>query len=198
MDNKGAELIDEYEIVKGLIGVLIVRDRITGLYLYNVVEPVLSDSAGKVLARARELLRMSSSLPGDNSVESYLKSVVDEAMSRLRVRLSDDELRNVMYYLMRDTVGYGKIDPLVRDDYIEDVNINGPNKPVYVWHSRYEHLRTNIVLSNDELNSLVVKISQRVGKNVSSAYPILEGLLPEGLRVELGLRDVSPHGHSDH
>ncbi len=55
-------------------------------------------------------------------------------------------------------------------------------------------MRANITLSNEELNSLVVKISQRIGKNVSSAYPILEGLLPEGLRVELGLRDVSPYG----
>lgn len=188
------ELIDEYEIVKGLIGVLIVRDRITGLYVYNVVEPTLSENAGKVLARARELLRVSSSLPGGNNIEGYLKSLVDETMSRLRIRLDDNELRSVMYYLVRDTVGYGRIDPLVRDDHIEDVNINGPNKPVYVWHGRYEHLRTNIALSNDELNSLVVKISQRVGKNISSAYPILEGLLPEGLRIELGLRDISPYG----
>lgn len=188
-------MVDEYEVVKGLIGAFIVRDKATGLYLYNVVEPMLSDNASRVLARTRELLRVSSALPeGSNSVEGYLKSLVDETMGRLRIKLSDEELRGVMYYLMRDTVGYGRIDPLIRDDYIEDVNINGPNKPVYVWHSKYEHLRANITLSNEELNSLVVKISQRIGKNVSSAYPILEGLLPEGLRVELGLRDVSPYG----
>lgn len=188
------ELIDEYEIVKGLIGVLIIRDKNTGLYLYNIVEPVLSNNAAKVLARARELLRVGSALPNNDDLDHYFKSLVNEVMGRLRIKLNDDELRSVMYYLMRDTVGYGKVDPLIKDDYIEDININGPNKPVYVWHSRYEHLRTNITLSSDELSSLVVKISQRVGKNVSSAYPILEGLLPEGLRVELGLRDVSPHG----
>ncbi len=188
------ELIDEYEVIKGLVGVVIVRDRKTGLYLYNVIEPILSDNAGKVLTKSREVLRMSNKLPEGNDVEGYLRSLINEVMSRLRIRLSDDELKGVMYYLLRDTVGYGKIDPLIRDDYIEDVNVNGPNKPVYVWHSRYEHLRTNIILSHDELGSLIVKISQRIGKNVSSAYPILEGLLPEGLRVELGLRDVSPYG----
>ncbi len=159
-----------------------------------MVEPILSDNAGKVLAKSRELLRMSGALPGNDQLNEYLRSLVNDAMNKLRIKLSDDELRSVMYYLMRDTAGYGKVDPLIRDDYIEDININGPNRPVYVWHSRYEHLRTNITLSNDELSSLVVKISQRVGKNVSSAYPILEGLLPEGLRVELGLRDVSPYG----
>ena len=187
-------MIDEYEVIKGLVGVVIVRDRKTGLYLYNVVEPMLSDNAGKVLAESRGMLKVSGKLPEGNDVEGYLKSLVNEVMSRLRVKLSDDEFRGVMYYLLRDTVGYGKIDPLIRDDYIEDVNVNGPNKPVYVWHSRYEHLRTNVILSHDELSSLIVKVSQRVGKNVSSAYPILEGLLPEGLRVELGLRDVAPHG----
>jgi len=191
---KDIELIDEYEIIKGLVNVVIVRDRTTGLYLYNVIEPTLSDNASKVLMKSRELLRMSDKLPEGNNVEVYLRALINETMSKLRIKLGDDEIRNVMYYLVRDTAGYGKIDPLIRDDYTEDVNINGPNKPVYVWHSRYEHLRTNITLSNDELNSLVVKISQRVGKNVSSAYPILEGLLPEGLRVELGLKDISPYG----
>ncbi len=159
-----------------------------------MIEPTLSDNASKVLAKARELLKMSSALPRDGEIDEYLRSLVNDAMSRLRIKLSNDELRSIMYYLVRDTAGYGKVDPLIKDDYIEDININGPNRPVYVWHSRYEHLRTNITLSNDELSSLVVKISQRVGKNVSSAYPILEGLLPEGLRVELGLRDVSPYG----
>ena len=194
MTEKDIELIDEYEIIKGLVNVVIVRDRTTGLYLYNVIEPTLSDNASKVLMKSRELLRMSDKLPEGNNVEVYLRALINETMSKLRIKLGDDEIRNVMYYLVRDTAGYGKIDPLIRDDYTEDVNINGPNKPVYVWHSRYEHLRTNITLSNDELNSLVVKISQRVGKNVSSAYPILEGLLPEGLRVELGLKDISPYG----
>mgnify|MGYP001626335870 FL=1 len=194
MTEKDIELIDEYEIIKGLVNVVIVRDRTTGLYLYNVIEPTLSDNASKVLMKSRELLRMSDTLPEGNNVEVYLRALINETMSKLRIKLGDDEIRNVMYYLVRDTAGYGKIDPLIRDDYTEDVNVNGPNKPVYVWHSRYEHLRTNITLSNDELNSLVVKISQRVGKNVSSAYPILEGLLPGGLRVELGLKDISPYG----
>ncbi|WP_243671590.1 type II/IV secretion system ATPase subunit [Vulcanisaeta sp. JCM 16161] len=144
--------------------------------------------------RTRELIKTGSALPESGDIEEHLRSLVNEAMSKLRIRLSDDELRSVMYYLVRDTVGYGKIDPLIRDEYIEDVNVNGPNKPVYVWHSRYEHLRTNITLGSEELGSLIVKVSQRVGKNVSSAYPILEGLLPEGLRVELSLRDVAPHG----
>ncbi len=109
-------MVDEYEVVKGLIGAFIVRDKATGLYLYNVVEPMLSDNASRVLARTRELLRVSSALPeGSNSVEGYLKSLVDETMGRLRIKLSDEELRGgVMYYLMRDTVGYGRIDPLIR------------------------------------------------------------------------------------
>ncbi|WP_243679899.1 hypothetical protein [Vulcanisaeta souniana] len=116
MIKESVELVDEYEVVKGLIGAFIVRDKATGLYLYNVVEPMLSDNASRVLARTRELLRVSSALPeGSNSVEGYLKSLVDETMGRLRIKLSDEELRGgVMYYLMRDTVGYGRIDPLIR------------------------------------------------------------------------------------
>jgi flagellar protein FlaI len=67
---------------------------------------------------------------------------------------------------------------------------------VYIWHSRWESLKTGVVPSPDDLDSYVQRFSARVGKSVSYADPILEGTHPEGFRVELAAPPISPRGPS--
>ncbi len=47
----------------------------------------------------------------------------------------------MMYSLRRDLLGYGVLNLLVRDPYIEDIHVDGPGY-VYIWHSRWESLKT--------------------------------------------------------
>ncbi len=98
-----------------------------------------------------------------------------------------------MYSMRRDHLGYGVLDPLVRDPYIEDIHVDGPG-PVYIRHSRWESLKTDVVLSLDDLDGYVQRFSALVGKSVPYADPILEGMLPEGFRVELAAPPFSPRG----
>jgi len=186
--------LDQYEVVPGFVSVTIRRGPL-GISEYIVKEPQLTQEEETVLSKIRELIVTSQETTLETSeLEKALKVKVLSFMDKLKVKMSGESIQRILYYIMRDSLGYGKVDPLLKDSYIEDVHINGPGKPVYVWHSRYEHLRTNIVLTEEELDRLIIRISQRVRKNVNSANPILEGLLPEGLRVELGLREVSPMG----
>ncbi len=99
----------------------------------------------------------------------------------------------MMYSLRRDLLGYGVLDHLVRDPYIDDIHVDGPG-PVYIRHSRWESLKTYVVLSLDDLDGYVQRFSALVGKSVSYADPILEGMLPEGFRVELAAPPISPRG----
>jgi len=91
-----------------------------------------------------------------------------------------------MYYLVRDFLGYGKIDPLMKDHLIEDISADGVNIPLYVWHREHESLPTNIIFSDvDELNSFVVRLAYLAGKNISLAVPILDASLPDGSRIQI-------------
>ena len=51
-------------------------------------------------------------------------------------------LRKIIYYLEKDLIGYGKIDGLISDPFIEDISCLGINKPVYIYHRKYAK-RTN-------------------------------------------------------
>ncbi len=199
-------LKDVYPIVEGYVYAVIYKDETTGLMVYYVVEPPLTDEDRKILSllsdRLRdEILREKKLIeevvkPYPLIPERLVEDYVRKALRELKLKLPDHVLRKYMYYIVRDVVGFGKIDPLLRDPYIEDININGPGRPVYIWHALYEHMRTNIVYdTSEEIYQLIVKISQFVGRNVSSANPILEGLLGAHARVEAVLSDVAPLGH---
>ncbi|MEI6797352.1 MAG: type II/IV secretion system ATPase subunit, partial [Methanomassiliicoccales archaeon] len=57
--------------------------------------------------------------------------------------------------------------------------------PLYVYHRKYESMKSNIVFNDEDLlNSFVVTLSQRSAKQISVASPILDGTMQEGHRVQ--------------
>ncbi len=102
----------------------------------------------------------------------------------------------IEYYIMRDTIEYDVITPLMKDPYIEDISCDGVGKPIYVWHQKYESMPTNIKFDKEEdLDNLVVKLAHKAGKHVSVAFPIIDAILPEGHRLAATYkREVSKHG----
>jgi len=102
----------------------------------------------------------------------------------------------ILYHAERDLVGYGRIDPLMRDPNIEDISCDGVGKPVYVWHRKYENLETNLLFTEDEeVDDAVVKLVHMSGKHVSSAFPIVDASLPGKHRLAVCYRrEVTPFG----
>ena len=112
--------------------------------------------------------------------------------------ISEAEIPYIAYYVVRDLTGYGPIDPLVRDQHVEDITCNGVELPVYVFHREFEWLETNVVFPNpDSLEKIIRILAVRSGQEPSVANPIVEGVLrPEGYRVHIVLDTVSRRGHS--
>ena len=104
----------------------------------------------------------------------------------------------IEYYLKRDLIGFGAIDIIMNDPLIEDLSVNGLNLPVYVWHRKYESIPTNFSFTNENaLDNLIVKLTHLSGKHISSAFPILDAMLPGKDRLAATFRrEVSPKGGS--
>jgi len=84
----------------------------------------------------------------------------------------------------------------MRDPNIEDISCDGVEKPVYIWHRRYENLETNLVFHDDqEVDDAVVKLVHMAGKHVSSAFPIVDASLPGKHRLAVCYRrEITPFG----
>jgi len=103
-----------------------------------------------------------------------------------------------MYYLEKDLIGYGKIDGLICDPYIEDISCLGLNKPVYIYHRKYADAKTNIVFTDEEeLDDFVTRVVHRQGKHVSLAHPIVDLTLPGKHRLAVSFgKETTPAGTS--
>src|SRR5487761_456278 len=102
----------------------------------------------------------------------------------------------ILYYAERDMVGFGPIDPLMRDPSIEDISADGAKKPLFVFHRKYESLTTNLAFQDPErLDDLIVRLVHMSGKHVSTAFPIVDATLPGRHRLAATFRkEVSPMG----
>lgn len=104
------------------------------------------------------------------------------------VTFSGSSKEKIFYYLIRDFVGYGRIDVLMKDEEIEDISCDGSTVPIFIYHRKYQSIETNINFDNpEELDSFVVRLAQLCGKQISIYAPIVDGKLPDGSRLQATL-----------
>jgi flagellar protein FlaI len=130
------------------------------------------------------------------SIVNYLKEKIDTIIEELGLVVSEESYIKIIYYMMRDFAGFNEIEPLMHDPYIEDIGCNGLNTPIYIIHKKFGSIVTNIVYTDsDVLTNFVVKISERCGRYISYAQPLLDGSLPDGSRVQASIaKDVTTRG----
>jgi flagellar protein FlaI len=158
---------------------------------YEVIEPTLLKEEENQLKEIKDILVEEidvnlKEIGTRDKAEEYLKTKIREIIKDYRLKIAEEAVDKLMYYIIRDFLGYGKIDPLMKDPLIEDISADGVNIPIYVWHRDYESLPTNILFKNsEELNSFIVRLAYLARKNISLAIPILDASLPDGSRIQL-------------
>lgn len=102
--------------------------------------------------------------------------------------LNDVQVQRILYYLVRDFIRFGKIDPIKRDVNIEDISCGGYNSSVFVYHSEYgEQLHTNVEFGKTDLDRFVKSLAQTAGKGISRRQPSVDATLSDGSRAQLTL-----------
>jgi flagellar protein FlaI len=135
----------------------------------------------------------------DMSPEEYVidqAGIVAEKYHRALGQFTPAGWRNVFYYVVRDIAGYGPLHAIMLDPKIEDVSYNGINMPIYIWHRKYESIPTNIRFINEQTsNDFLIKLAHRCKKHISSATPLMDGMLPEKHRLAATfMNEVSQKG----
>ncbi len=97
--------------------------------------------------------------------------------------------------VVREMVGYGLIDDLIKDDKLEEIMVIGPKLPVYVFHRDHEMMLTNIEFySDNEIQDLINRIARQIGRRVDLSSPLLDARLPDGSRVNATVPPSSVQG----
>ncbi|MFZ3077454.1 MAG: hypothetical protein WA139_03305, partial [Candidatus Aenigmatarchaeota archaeon] len=158
--------------------------------VYNIIEPIYGkddrEIFSKVMKGLMEMVDVElSSIKDSGAAINYMEKYIRKIVSEYGLTLTRGQFARLLYYVYRDFVGLNEIEPLMHDSYIEDIGCDGTGVPLYVVHRKFGSIRTNIIFKEmTGLNNFVVKLSERCGRYISYAEPLLDGTLPDGSRVQ--------------
>ena len=161
--------------------------------VYNIIEPPLTTEQKDIVKKTIDLLHERleidfSKLTEKKEVYAYVDDRVDEVWEYLELDFRAEDALKLKYYIYKEVIGLGKIEPLMRDSQIEDISCDGANLPVFIFHRNpvYGEMPTSIWFEKkDELDAFVMKLAQKTGKTVSVAEPLLDAALPDGSRIQI-------------
>ena len=175
----------------------------TNEYIYNVIEPDLTKKEQGILEFILETLNRvldykEGEIENDVEKREMLEGRVREIMDDYLLEITGNGKKKIIYYIVRDYVGYGKIDVITRDTSVEDVSCDGTAVPIFLYHRDYGSIKSNVIYETDEeLEGFIVSLAQRCGKTITVADPILDATLPDGSRLNATLgREITTRGSS--
>jgi len=199
-----AKDLTEIEIQPTIEGFSFVRinyDTRANEYKYEAIEPKLMEEEIDILEVLKEVLVESLEMIEEEEEEyreAYLRRIVDGLLRELDISLHPISKERIMYFILRDFIRYGPIDVTMIDTNVEDISCDGVGVPLYIYHRKYGSIPSNLVFDNaSELDSFVVWLSQKCGKHISVAQPMLDATVPDGSRLQATLgKHVTKRGSS--
>ena len=110
--------------------------------------------------------------------------IVEQITTELRVQLNAGELRSVIRLLVDDMIGLGPLEPLLADDSVNDIMVNGPNQ-VYVERGGKLVLTDTIFRDDAHVMHVATRIVTEVGRRVDESQPLVDARLKDGSRVNI-------------
>jgi len=189
------ELITSY----GDVGIYRTEDEELPIYEIPVIKPrgpekkiinTIKEAATRLISVAPERFRSK-----EKRRKFYLKRIEEIIESNPELGIPKSRKDFYAEMVVREMIGYGIIDPLVRDKKLEEVMVIAPDRPVYVHHREYGTMKTNVKFGNDkEIRDIIDRIGRQVERRIDRSNPLLDARLPDGSRVNATIQPISLDG----
>jgi len=131
----------------------------------------------------------------DAEMRRQVRKLVGDFARTERLALNASELDKMGAEVFDEMVGLGPIEPLLGDDSIADILINGPFQ-VYVERRGELELTPVRFRDNDHLLRIVNRIVSTVGRRIDESQPMVDARLPDGSRVNAAIAPIAIDGAS--
>jgi pilus assembly protein CpaF len=156
---------------------------------------VASDQVGRLAGELRDRLieqRRALAVAGADRVPALPEAIADLVAADAAL-LSDETRAVVADRILRETIGLGPLEELLRDPGVEEVLVNGHEE---VWVEREGRLRRTAVEFADEegLRDVIERVLGPIGRRVDELSPMADGRLPDGSRVNVVIPPLAVDG----
>lgn len=122
-----------------------------------------------------------------------VKGALQEIAAADNLPLNQRERVMLVVDLMNEIVGLGPIEPLIQDDSIQDILVNGFSS-VYVEKNGVLHKTSIQFRDNEHLTQIIDKIVSTLGRRIDESSPMVDARLPDGSRVNVIIPPLSLNG----
>ncbi len=185
---KGVDYLELYPVIEPFAYVMITA---TSPPMYKVIEVTLTRGEEELLKelKTRFYETLDVHFADVEQAEEFVDKKAREIIKEFSLDryLSPESMDRILYYVKRDLIGFGKLEPIMKDPMAEDISADGPGIPIFVYHRIYGSIETNIIFDEEELDALIYKMAQRAGRHISLAKPLLDAALPNKDRLQLSI-----------
>ncbi len=122
-----------------------------------------------------------------------IRRVIEHLCDTENPLLNRMEREKLIEEILDETLGFGPLEPLLKDPTISDILVNGPKK-VYV-ERRGKLEKTEVVFrDNDHLLQIIDRIVSKIGRRVDETSPLCDARLPDGSRVNAVIPPIALDG----
>lgn len=154
--------------------------------------PVLFEKEKRILSKAIiELKKSEFRMKSVSDIYLFLKNFCIENM----ILLSKEQREKILCLIEWESIKESILTPLLSDPNLEEIVVNGPKKPIMVYHKTFGWMKTNAEFNDDEkIKTIINKISWPLGRQISYKSPILNATLPDGSRINASTTPVAFSG----
>jgi pilus assembly protein CpaF len=116
--------------------------------------------------------------------EAQLSGWVKDLLTESKIQLNFIEQRELVESLIADMLGLGPLEPLIEDETVTDIMVNGA-KQVYVERRGRLELTDIRFRDDDHVMNVATKIVTRVGRRIDESQPLVDARLADGSRVNI-------------
>jgi pilus assembly protein CpaF len=164
----------------------IARERYVDPYagIKRSVHQALLESLGPSLYDARM---------DEKELEQRVRQTLQEVISSEETLLSASDRSRISNEVADEILGYGPLEPFLRDRDITEIMVNGPDQ-IYVERAGKLYAVPAAFTDDQHLRRTIDKIVGRVGRRVDEASPMVDARLPDGSRVNAVISPVALDG----
>jgi len=129
----------------------------------------------------------------EKDLRGEITSIASEALEEMSVVLTRDERTHLYQELFDEVTGLGPIEPLLKDETVNDILINGPQQ---IFVERDGKLQLTSITFKDEkhLLRIIDKIVSAVGRRVDESNPYVDARLADGSRFNAMVPPIAVDG----
>jgi len=207
-----AEIVDQYKIAhndydESLVTILRRKDEAKLIYHLNPPENSLNEEQSMLLNLARGVLiehqPKAEEFTDTERIRQVFFNISKDLLQDLAqgkgIKLSYSDVNKLAGILVRHTVGFGLVEVLLQDKNLQDIVLNSPISMtnIFLRHQDYDECSTNILPSQEDVESWAAKFRMVSGRPLDEANPILDTQLEIGnirARIAIIQRPLSPDG----